>query len=396
MSNKVSFLIVVAAASIALTFGVAGCSKTNVADNGAQGQPAQTDQSQDPAATANLAPTDGTQATSNNTQPQPVSQAPQQNYQQPAPATQQNYQQPAPVQQASQDQSYSNNDSNATYQDASYGQPVLQAQQPPPPLPEYSQPPCPGDGYLWTPGYWSYSPQGYYWVPGAWAWPPQVGVLWTPGYWGFLGGMYRYNYGFWGPYIGYYGGINYGFGYGGTGYQGGYWSGNRFNYNRSVNNVNITNVNVYNRTINNTTMDRASYNGPGGVTRQPLPAETAALREQRIPPMTTQLQNQRSAAQNRQQFASVNQGRPAVLAATRPIPAGRPIAPVIPARTATQQQRAQAQPQQQHAQPQQQEQRAQAQPQQQHAQPQQQQRAQAQPQRAQAQPQRPATEEKNK
>ena len=50
----------------------------------------------------------------------------------------------------------------------SYGQPVLQAQEPPPALPEYSQPECPGDGYLWTPGYWSYAPQGYYWVPGAW------------------------------------------------------------------------------------------------------------------------------------------------------------------------------------------------------------------------------------
>jgi WXXGXW repeat (2 copies) len=367
MSNKLSSLIVLAATSIALTFGFAGCNKTNIAENGAQSQPAQTDQSQDPAATANLAPTDGTQATGTDYQQQPVSQAPQQNYQQPAPAQQQ----------APQSQNYSNNDYDADYQATSYNQPVLQARQPPPPLPEYSQPPCPGDGYLWTPGYWSYSPQGYYWVPGAWAWPPQVGVLWTPGYWGLFGGMYRYNYGFWGQYVGYYGGINYGFGYGGTGYQGGYWRGNRFNYNRSVNNVNITNVNVYNRTINNTTMNRASYNGPGGVTRQPLQAENAALRQQRIPPMTTQLQNQRAAAQNRQQFASVNQGRPAVLAATRPIPAGRPIAPVIPARTAAQ---PRPQPQQQ--------QRAQAQPQQ-HAQPQPQQRAQA-------QPQRPAAEEKNK
>ena len=193
-----------------------------------------------------------------------------------------------------------------------------------------------------------------------------MGYLWTPGYWGFFGEMYRYNYGFWGQHIGYYGGINYGFGYVGTGYQGGYWSGNRFNYNRSVNNVNITNVNVYNRTINNATINRASYNGPGGVNRRPLAAETAALREQRIPPMTTQLQQQRAAAQSRQQFASVNHGRPAVFAATKPIPAGKPIAPVIPARNVPQpqQQQAQAQPQP-HAQPQ--KQQAQAQPQQQQA-----------------------------
>jgi hypothetical protein len=60
----------------------------------------------------------------------------------------------------------------------------------PPALPVYTQPPCPGDGYLWTPGYWAYGPVGYYWVPGVWVTPPRVGVLWTPGYWGFGGGLY--------------------------------------------------------------------------------------------------------------------------------------------------------------------------------------------------------------
>src|SRR5271166_4661748 len=360
MSNKVSSLIVLAAASIALTLGVAGCSKNNTPDTSAQSQPAQTDQSQDAAATANLAPVDNTQATGTNYQQQPAP-APLQNYQQPAPPQRQRYQRRLPAQQqVPQYQDYSNNDYNAGYQEASYGQPVLQAQQPPPPLPEYSQPPIPGNGYLWTPGYWSYAPQGYFWVPGVWAMPPQVGFLWTPGYWGFSAGMYRFNYGFWGQYVGYYGGINYGFGYGGMGYQGGYWSGNRFNYNRSVNNVNVTNVNVYNRSINNTSMSRASYNGPGGITRQSLPAENAAFRQQRIPPMSTQMQHQQAAAQNRQQFASVNHGRPAEFAATTPIAAGRPITPVIPARTAAQQR------------PQQQQQRAQAQPQQ-RVQPQQQQ-----------------------
>ncbi|HEY4049994.1 MAG TPA: hypothetical protein VGM27_24295, partial [Acidobacteriaceae bacterium] len=28
----------------------------------------------------------------------------------------------------------------------------------PPVLPVYTQPVCPGDGYLWTPGYWAYGP----------------------------------------------------------------------------------------------------------------------------------------------------------------------------------------------------------------------------------------------
>ncbi len=55
----------------------------------------------------------------------------------------------------------------------------------PPPLPVYAQPPCPYDGFLWTPGYWGYGDMGYYWVPGVWVRPPHIGYLWTPCYWGF-------------------------------------------------------------------------------------------------------------------------------------------------------------------------------------------------------------------
>ena len=36
----------------------------------------------------------------------------------------------------------------------------------PPVLPVYTQPPCPGDGYIGRPGYWAYGGEGYYWVPG--------------------------------------------------------------------------------------------------------------------------------------------------------------------------------------------------------------------------------------
>ena len=38
----------------------------------------------------------------------------------------------------------------------------------PPELPVYEQPPCPGDDYIWTPGYWAYGDGDYYWVPGTW------------------------------------------------------------------------------------------------------------------------------------------------------------------------------------------------------------------------------------
>src|SRR5665213_4011422 len=80
----------------------------------------------------------------------------------------------------------------------------------PPALPVYTQPPCPRDGYLWTPGYWAWGSEGYFWVPGVWVAPPRVGVLWTPGYWGFGGGIYAWHAGYWGPHVGFYGGVNYG------------------------------------------------------------------------------------------------------------------------------------------------------------------------------------------
>src|SRR5271165_2994273 len=44
----------------------------------------------------------------------------------------------------------------------------------------------PGEGYIWTPGYWAYDYDynDNYWVPGTWVLAPQVGYLWTPPYWG--------------------------------------------------------------------------------------------------------------------------------------------------------------------------------------------------------------------
>ncbi len=123
---------------------------------------------------------------------------------------------------------------------------------PPPALPVYEQPPIPAPGYIWTPGYWSYASAGYYWVPGTWVLPPTAGLLWTPGYWGWSNGVYAFNAGFWGLTVGFYGGINYGFGYNGHGYWGGRWDNGHFAYNRAVNNfggVHITNV--YNRTVIN-------------------------------------------------------------------------------------------------------------------------------------------------
>lgn len=57
----------------------------------------------------------------------------------------------------------------------------------PPPLLVYAQPQVPGDDYIWTPGYWTWSDEqgAYYWVPGTWVMAPYKGFLWTPGYWAF-------------------------------------------------------------------------------------------------------------------------------------------------------------------------------------------------------------------
>ncbi|SPF46765.1 putative membrane protein [Candidatus Sulfotelmatobacter kueseliae] len=192
----------------------------------------------------------------------------------------------------------------------------------PPALPVYAQPMVPGPGYMWTPGYWAWNDDGgYYWVPGTWVMAP-VGMYWTPGYWGWSGGLYMWNAGYWGPHIGFYGGINYGFGYGGVGFAGGEWRGGGLYYNRSVTNVSVTNVtNVYNKTVivNNTTVNNVSYNGgTGGVTARPTPQEQAATNEPHTAPLAAQTQHETLAGQNRQNWASVNQGRPAIAATARP------------------------------------------------------------------------------
>jgi len=197
----------------------------------------------------------------------------------------------------------------------------VQASEPPPPLPDYEQPPCPVAGYIWTPGYWAYAPVGYYWVPGTWVAPPRVGLLWTPGYWGAVGGVYMFHAGYWGPHVGFYGGVNYGFGYTGAGFAGGRWVGGTFAYNRAVTNVNVTVVhNTYNETVvNNVTVNRVSYNGgAGGIARMPSREESLAAHEQHLTSTSLQREHVQQAAANPQLLARNNGGRPAIAATPRP------------------------------------------------------------------------------
>ncbi len=183
---------------------------------------------------------------------------------------------------------------------------------------ELVQPICPGPGYIWIPGYWAYGPGGYYWVAGEWVLPPFVGALWTPGYWGWGSGLYEWHAGYWGTSVGFYGGINYGFGYTGYGYHGGYWRGNSFYYNAAANNVNTSVVHTtYRTTIRNVTTNRVSYNGgAGGITARPTPAQLAYAKQPHTASTTTQVRREQAAANNRP-VASMNRERAAIATAPR-------------------------------------------------------------------------------
>jgi YXWGXW repeat-containing protein len=192
----------------------------------------------------------------------------------------------------------------------------------PPALPVYVQPVCPAPGYIWAPGYWAYGPAGYYWVPGTWVLAPTPGYLWTPGYWGWGGGVYLWHAGYWGPHVGFYGGINYGFGYGGVGFVGGEWRGGVFHYNTAVTNVNTTvihNTYVNNTVVNRTVVNNVSYNGgAGGVTAQPTAQERTAMNEHHVEATALQTQHEEAARNDRSMLASENHGRPAVAATAHP------------------------------------------------------------------------------
>jgi hypothetical protein len=215
----------------------------------------------------------------------------------------------------------------------------------PPELPVYEQPYCPEPNLMWVPGYWAYGEGDYYWVPGAWVEPPYEGALWTPHYWGWSGGRYRFHQGYWGRHVGYYGGVNYGYGYEGIGFSGGQWRGREFAYNTAVMRVNETVVHTtyIDRTVvvrNTIVNDRhVAYNGgPGGIQHQPRPEERVANRDQHMAPTTFQAQHIQAARADKSAFAKANGGHPQNVVAARPLgvqnhaaPAGMKAGPQTPA-----------------------------------------------------------------
>ncbi len=199
---------------------------------------------------------------------------------------------------------------------SSFAEVAIAVQIGPPALPVYRQPICPAADYIWTPGYWAWSGDGYYWVPGTWVLAPEPGYLWTPGYWAFSDGFYRWHPGYWGLKVGFYGGIDYGYGYFGSGYYGGRWRNGHFYYNREVNNVNVTHTRyVYDQRVPKVRVTHVSHNGgPGGTAARPTAAQVAAERGHHIAATRMQAEHEQQAKANRQQFASVNHGRPPVTA----------------------------------------------------------------------------------
>lgn len=202
----------------------------------------------------------------------------------------------------------------------------------PPPLPVYEQPPCPEEGWMWSPGYWAWGDDGYYWVPGEWVPAPYEGALWTPPWWGWDNGRYRFHEGYWSNQVGYYGGIDYGYGYMGEGFSGGEWRDGRFAYNTAVMRVNPTVIHdtyvnetiVRERTIPNER--HIAYNGgPNGIRHEPSPVERRAMTVRHTSLTPVQQQQIQAARADRSSYAKTNGGRPQRVVVSRPEGAGRNV-----------------------------------------------------------------------
>ncbi len=190
----------------------------------------------------------------------------------------------------------------------------------PPPLVVYDQPIVPGPDYIWMPGYWAYDEDGWYWVPGAWVLPPEPGLLWTPGYWEWddYGHSYYWHAGYWGPHVGFYGGVAYGYGYPGYGYYGGYWDHGVFWYNRSCTHIDHVVIhNTYEKVVivDKTRVHDFSYNGgPGRQKFLATHAELEIAKEHHWQPTALQVKHQNFAMASRETHFSVNHGKPFVAA----------------------------------------------------------------------------------
>jgi hypothetical protein len=141
--------------------------------------------------------------------------------------------------------------------------------------------------------------------------------------------LYVFHPGYWGRHVGYYGGINYGFGYMGVGFVGGMWHGHDFRYNTAVmrvgdgprwgrDRVYVDRTIVERNTIVN---DRhiAFNGGRDGIHYEPRPEERNAMHEQHMGATAVQQQHFQAARSDRSSYARNNSGHPQNAAVDRPM-----------------------------------------------------------------------------
>jgi len=150
---------------------------------------------------------------------------------------------------------------------------------------------------------------------------PQPGFVWTPGYWNSDAGGFSFHEGYWGPSVGFYGGIDYGFGYSGLGYQGGHWDSGHFDYNTALSRVDTSVVrHVYNLRADGP-VSRVSYNGGVGGIHVTVPDDAdpdISIPDAHFGPVAAQTQHMFAARNDPQQRYSANHGTPPVTATALP------------------------------------------------------------------------------
>ena len=122
-----------------------------------------------------------------------------------------------------------------------------------------------------------------------------------------------------GPEVGFYGGVNYGFGYGGVGYEGGRWEGGHFSYNTYVNHVDTAIIhNTYNTRLTHVSENHVSYNGGnGGVEARATPQEESYGNQHHVGPVAAQTQHIQEARSNPELRAAANHGKPPIAATAK-------------------------------------------------------------------------------
>ena len=75
--------------------------------------------------------------------------------------------------------------------------PVWDVTTAPPPPQQETQPPSPGAGHVWVPGFWQWNGSRHVWSAGHWAEPPQTGMTWQAPKWENRAGHWQFEEGKW-------------------------------------------------------------------------------------------------------------------------------------------------------------------------------------------------------